>query len=75
MMTTTKPALLLAACGGPGRQEKRETAANTPAQTVATPATDSVPAPAPYATKSVSNHVSIQPWPAAKRRRLRRASP
>ncbi|MEL5993216.1 sorbosone dehydrogenase family protein [Hymenobacter segetis] len=57
---------LLAACGGPSQQEKREAAANTPAQTVATPAADSVHLPAPYATKSVSNRVNIQPWPAGK---------
>ncbi len=72
MMITTKPALLLAglgllaACGGPTQQEKQEAAANTPAQTVATPTADSVQLPAPYATKSVSNRVSIQPWPAGQ---------
>ncbi|MDQ2794763.1 MAG: sorbosone dehydrogenase family protein [Bacteroidota bacterium] len=71
-MITTKPALLLAglgllaACGGPTQQEKQEAAANTPAQTVATPTADSVQLPAPYATKSVSNRVSIQPWPAGQ---------
>ncbi|WP_460620184.1 PQQ-dependent sugar dehydrogenase [Hymenobacter ruber] len=57
---------LLAACGGPSKQEKQEAAANTPAQTVATPAADSVRLPAPYATKSVTNRVNIQPWPAGK---------
>jgi glucose/arabinose dehydrogenase len=72
MMTTNKPALLLAglgllaACGGPSKEEKQEAAANTPAQTVETPAADSVHLPAPYATKSVTNRVSIQPWPAGK---------
>jgi glucose/arabinose dehydrogenase len=72
MITTNKPGLLLAglgllaACGGPSKQEKREAAANTPAQTVVTPAADSVHLPAPYATKSVSNRVNIQPWPAGK---------
>ncbi|MDB5269767.1 MAG: L-sorbosone dehydrogenase [Hymenobacter sp.] len=57
---------LLAACSGPSQQEKQEAAANTPAQTVATPAADSVHLPAPYATKSVTNRVNIQPWPASK---------
>ncbi|MBH8568127.1 PQQ-dependent sugar dehydrogenase [Hymenobacter negativus] len=57
---------LLAACGGPSKQEKQEAAANTPAQTVATPAADSVSLPAPYATKSVTNRVNIQPWPTGK---------
>ncbi|GAB3871008.1 sorbosone dehydrogenase family protein [Hymenobacter segetis] len=71
MMSKNIPLLLaglglLAACGGPSQQEKREAAANTPAQTVATPAADSVHLPAPYATKSVSNRVNIQPWPAGK---------
>ena len=72
MMIFNKPVLLLAglsfvaACSGPSKKEKQEAAANTPAQTVATPAADSVHLPAPYATKSVSNRVSIQPWPAGK---------
>ncbi|WP_460611518.1 PQQ-dependent sugar dehydrogenase [Hymenobacter terrigena] len=57
---------LLAACGGPSKQEKQEAATNTPAQTVTTPAADSVHLPAPYATKSVTNRVNIQPWPAGK---------
>ncbi|GAB2861395.1 sorbosone dehydrogenase family protein [Hymenobacter ruber] len=71
MMSKNVPFLLaglglLAACGGPSKQEKQEAAANTPAQTVATPAADSVRLPAPYATKSVTNRVNIQPWPAGK---------
>jgi glucose/arabinose dehydrogenase len=72
MIPKIKPALLLAglgllaACGGPSKEEKQEAAANTPAQTVETPAADSVHLPAPYATKSVSNRVNIQPWPAGK---------
>ena len=72
MMTTNKPGLLLAglalltACGGPGKQEKQEAATNTPAQTVTTPTADSVHLPAPYATKSVTNRVNIEPWPAGK---------
>ena len=57
---------LLAACGGPSNQEKQEAAANTSAQTVATPAADSVHLPTPYATKSVTNRVNIQPWPTGK---------
>jgi hypothetical protein len=60
-MTTTNKTALLVACGGPSQQEKQEAAANTPAQTVATPTADSVYLPAPSATKSVSNRVSIQP--------------
>ncbi|MCI1189404.1 sorbosone dehydrogenase family protein [Hymenobacter sp. DH14] len=72
MTSTNKPALLLAglgllaACSGPSKQEKQEAAANTPAQTVETPAADSVHLPAPYATKSTTNRVNIQPWPAGK---------
>lgn len=71
MMSNNAPLLLaslglLAACGGPSKQEKREAAANTPARTVTTPTADSVYLPAPYATKSVSNRVNIQPWPAGK---------
>ena len=71
-MTTNKTALLLAglgllaACGGPSKQDKREAAAHTPARTVVTPAADTVRLPAPYTTKSVSNRVNIQPWPAGK---------
>lgn len=57
---------LLAACSGPSKQEKQEAATNTPAQTIATPAADSVNLPAPYTTKSVSNRVNIVPWPAGK---------
>ncbi|WP_226163778.1 PQQ-dependent sugar dehydrogenase [Hymenobacter terricola] len=57
---------LLAACGGPSKQEKQEAAASTPAQTVTTPVADSVHLPAPYATKSVTNRVNIVPWPAGK---------
>ncbi|GAB3862178.1 sorbosone dehydrogenase family protein [Hymenobacter terrigena] len=71
MMSKNVPLLLaglglLAACGGPSKQEKQEAATNTPAQTVTTPAADSVHLPAPYATKSVTNRVNIQPWPAGK---------
>jgi glucose/arabinose dehydrogenase len=71
MMSKNVPLLLaglglLAACGGPSKQEKQEAAANTPAQTVTTPVADSVHLPAPYATKSVTNRVNIQPWPAGK---------
>ena len=71
-MKTNNPGLLLAglglqaACGGPSQQEKQDAAANTPAQTVVTPAADSVHLPVPYATKSATNRVSIQPWPAGK---------
>ncbi|MGY3090012.1 glucose/arabinose dehydrogenase [Hymenobacter sp. UYAg731] len=57
---------LLATCGGPSNQEKQEAAASTPAQTVTTPVAGSVHLPAPYATKSVTNRVHIQPWPAGK---------
>ncbi len=57
---------LLAACGGPSNQEKQEAAATTPAQTVTTPAAAAVRLPAPYATKSVTNRVTIVPWPAGK---------
>ncbi|MBF9237017.1 sorbosone dehydrogenase family protein [Hymenobacter sp. BT683] len=57
---------LLVACGGPSKQEKQAAAATTPAQTVTTPAVDSLRLPAPYTTKSVSNRVNIEPWPAGK---------
>ncbi|WP_046244265.1 PQQ-dependent sugar dehydrogenase [Hymenobacter terrenus] len=57
---------LLAACGGPSKQEKQEAAAKLPAQTVTTPAADVVNLPAPYATKSVTKRVDILPWPAGK---------
>ena len=72
MLTTNQLPLLLAslsllaACGGPSQEEKQEAAANTPARTVATPTADSVHLPAPYATRSVSNRVSIRPGPAGK---------
>lgn len=56
----------LAACGGPSKEEKQAAAANTPAQTVTTPAADSVHLPAPYVTKSVTHRVDIQPWPVGK---------
>ncbi|WP_426061103.1 PQQ-dependent sugar dehydrogenase [Hymenobacter sp. B1770] len=56
---------LLAACGGPSKQEKQEAAAANPPQTVETPA-DEVKLPAPYATKSVSKRVNIEAWPAGK---------
>jgi len=57
---------LLAACGGPSKEEKQEAQATTPAQTVETPAADSVHLPAPYVTKSVTRRVDIQPWPAGR---------
>ena len=57
---------LLAACSGPSKQEKREAAAETPAQTIVTPAADTVRLPVPYATKSVTNWVKIEPWPAGR---------
>jgi glucose/arabinose dehydrogenase len=56
---------LLAACSGPSKQEKQEAAATNPPRTVAT-AADTVKLPAPYATKSVSKRVDIEPWPAGK---------
>ncbi|MBF9223154.1 PQQ-dependent sugar dehydrogenase [Hymenobacter ruricola] len=70
-MSTNFPLLLtglalLAACGGPSKQEKQEAQANTPAQTVETPVADSVKLPAPYASKSVTHRVDIVPWPAGK---------
>ncbi|WP_201984023.1 PQQ-dependent sugar dehydrogenase [Hymenobacter rubidus] len=57
---------LLVGCGGPSNQEKQEAAANTPAQTLTTPAAEPVHLPAPYATKSVTHRVNIQPWPAGR---------
>ncbi|MBF9143763.1 PQQ-dependent sugar dehydrogenase [Hymenobacter properus] len=57
---------LLAACGGPSKEEKQEAQANTPAQTVETPVADSVHLPAPYASKSVTHRVDIEPWPAGR---------
>ncbi|MFD2718049.1 PQQ-dependent sugar dehydrogenase [Hymenobacter monticola] len=57
---------LLAACGGPSKEEKQEAQATTPAQTVETPAADSVHLPAPYVTKSVTHRVDIEPWPAGR---------
>ena len=57
---------LLAACSGPSQQEKQAAQADTPARTVATPAADSVRLPAPYASKSTTNRVNIEPWPAGK---------
>jgi len=56
----------LAACGGPSKQEKREAATATPAQTVTTPAAAAVHLPAPYATESVTKRVNIVPWPAGR---------
>lgn len=71
MLSKNTPLLLaglpfLVTRGGPRDQEKPEAAANTPAQTVAPPAADSVHLPALYATKSVTNRVSVQPWPVGK---------
>ena len=57
---------LLAACSGPSKQAKQQAAAAMPARTIATPAADSVRLPAPYATESVSNRVSVVGWPAGK---------
>lgn len=57
---------LLAACSGPSKQEKQAAAIALPAQTIVTPAADSVRLPAPYATKSVSNWVNVVGWPAGK---------
>jgi glucose/arabinose dehydrogenase len=57
---------LLAACGGPSKQEKQEAQAETPAATVTTPAADSVHLPAPYVTKSTTKRVNIIDWPAGK---------
>ncbi len=57
---------LLAACSGPSKQEKQAAAAATPAQTVTTPADATVHLPAPYTTKSVTNRVNIEPWPAGQ---------
>ncbi|UOQ97387.1 sorbosone dehydrogenase family protein [Hymenobacter sp. 5317J-9] len=70
-MHNTHPLLLaglalLAACGGPSKEEKQDAQANTPAQTVQTPAAQAVRLPAPYATKSVSHRVEIVPWPAGR---------
>ncbi|HEX8506535.1 MAG TPA: sorbosone dehydrogenase family protein [Hymenobacter sp.] len=69
---TNKPSLLLAglallaACGGPSKQEKQEAQADNPAQTVTTPAADAVNLPAPYTTKSTTNRVNVVGWPAGK---------
>ena len=57
---------LLAACGGPSKQEKQEAAVATPAKTVTTPAATALNLPAPYATESVSNRVKVVGWPAGK---------
>ena len=57
---------LLAACGGPSKQEKQEAAVATPAKTVTTPAATVLNLPAPYATESVSNRVKVVGWPAGK---------
>jgi glucose/arabinose dehydrogenase len=57
---------LLAACGGPSKQEKQEAQAETPAQTVETPVADSVHLPAPYDTKSTTKRVNIIDWPVGK---------
>ena len=57
---------LLAACGGPSKQEKQEAQADTPAETVTTPAADSVHLPAPYESKSVTKRSNVIGWPAGK---------
>ncbi|RSK37119.1 PQQ-dependent sugar dehydrogenase [Hymenobacter metallilatus] len=56
---------LLAACGGPSKQEKAEAATTTPADTVATAASP-VNLPEPYATKSVTKRSKVIGWPAGK---------
>jgi glucose/arabinose dehydrogenase len=56
---------LLAACGGPSKQEKAEAAADTPAATVATAAT-SVKLPEPYATESTTKRSKVIGWPQGK---------
>lgn len=56
---------LLAACGGPSKQEKAEAQATTPADTVATAATN-VKLPEPYATESVTKRSKVIGWPAGK---------
>ncbi|HEX8327617.1 MAG TPA: sorbosone dehydrogenase family protein [Hymenobacter sp.] len=57
---------LLAACGGPSKEEKQEAQADNPAQTVTTPAATAVNLPTPYATKSTTKRVNIVAWPAGK---------
>ncbi|TGE09926.1 PQQ-dependent sugar dehydrogenase [Hymenobacter fodinae] len=56
---------LLAACGGPSKQEKAEAQANTPADTVATAATN-VKLPEPYATESTTKRSKVIGWPQGK---------
>ncbi|WP_324675467.1 sorbosone dehydrogenase family protein [Hymenobacter sp. GOD-10R] len=57
--------LLLAACGGPSKEEKAA-AADNPAKTIETPDDQAVHLPQPYATKSVTNRVHLQDWPNGK---------
>ena len=57
---------MLAACSGPSKQEKREAAARTPAQTVTTPAAIALRLPAPYATESATKRVNVVDWPAGR---------
>ncbi|OGX91371.1 PQQ-dependent sugar dehydrogenase [Hymenobacter coccineus] len=58
---------LLAACSSePSAQEKQAAAAATPAQTITTPADETVHLPVPYATKSASKFVEVIGWPAGK---------
>ncbi|SNR46117.1 PQQ-dependent sugar dehydrogenase [Hymenobacter mucosus] len=56
---------LLAACGGPSKEEKAEAAATTPADTVAT-ATTAVKLPEPYASESVTKRSEVIGWPTGK---------
>jgi len=56
---------LLAACGGPSKEEKSEAQASTPADTVST-AAQPANLPAPYATKSTTNRSEVIDWPADK---------
>ncbi|GAB2771206.1 sorbosone dehydrogenase family protein [Hymenobacter latericoloratus] len=56
---------LLAACGGPSKEEKAEAAATTPADTVATPTT-AVNLPAPYTSESKTKRSKVIGWPQGK---------
>ncbi|SHI72716.1 Glucose/arabinose dehydrogenase, beta-propeller fold [Hymenobacter daecheongensis DSM 21074] len=56
---------LLAACGGPTAQEKRQAQADTPADTVGS-AAQIVALPAPYATESATKRSVVIDWPAGK---------
>jgi glucose/arabinose dehydrogenase len=55
----------VAACSQPSRQEKQDAAATTPARTVTT-ATQVLPLPSPYASKSTTRRVKVIGWPAGK---------